>query len=55
MPYFNRRNELSLQQKCVMWGMRVVVPKTLQRGVLHELHEGHQGIARVKELARSYV
>ena len=29
-PYFNRREELSLENDCVLWGIRVVVPKKLQ-------------------------
>lgn len=38
-----------------MLGMRVVVPKTLRILLLAELHQGYQGIVRIKELARSYV
>ena len=38
-----------------MWGIRVIVPKKLQEDVLKELHRDHQGIARMKANARSYV
>ncbi|XP_049523015.1 uncharacterized protein K02A2.6-like [Dermacentor silvarum] len=38
-----------------MLGTRVVVPAKLQGFVLDELHDGHPGIVRSKELARSYV
>ena len=38
-----------------MWGIRVVVSRKLQDHVLHELHREHQGIARMKANARSYV
>lgn len=38
-----------------MLGTRVVVPTKLQGFVLDELHDGHPGIVRSKELARSYV
>ena len=54
-PYFNRREELSLENDCVLWGIRVVVPKKLQNRVLEELHQTHLGIAKTKALARSHV
>ncbi|KAL1436929.1 hypothetical protein MTO96_049226 [Rhipicephalus appendiculatus] len=38
-----------------MLGTRVVVPAKLQGFVLDELHDGHPGIVRSKELARSYL
>ena len=40
-PYFYRRNELTLEEDCVLWGARVVVPKKLQERVLEELHTIH--------------
>ena len=49
-----RRNELSTDQKCVLWGIRVVVPPSLRDRLLDELHYTHQGISRSKALARSY-
>ena len=54
-PYWNRRNELTVEGACVMWGIRVIVPKKLQQKVLEELHKEHQGIVRMKATARSYV
>ena len=54
-PYFVRRNELTIHQGCIMWGIRVVVPQKLQPTVLNELHTGHFGIVRMKSLARSFV
>ncbi|KAM7288053.1 uncharacterized protein ISCGN_031742 [Ixodes scapularis] len=53
--YSARRSELTWHQNCLLWGMRVVIPKGLRERVLDELHEGHPGIVRMKELARSYV
>ncbi|KAL1468048.1 hypothetical protein MTO96_041738 [Rhipicephalus appendiculatus] len=38
-----------------MFGMRVIVPAKLRSLLLDELHEGHPGIVRSKQLARSYV
>lgn len=54
-PFFHRRCELSLQQGCLVLGTRVVIPKRYQSFMLEELHQGHPGIVRTKELARSYV
>ena len=54
-PYFLRRNELTLEEDCVLWGARVIVPKKLQERALEELHTTHFGIAKTKALARSHV
>ena len=55
-PYWTRRSELTVECGCLLWGVRVVVPyNKLQQQVLKELHEGHPGIVRMKNLARSYV
>ena len=54
-PFFSKRHELSIFHGCIMWGVRVVVPHTLRNQILHELHEGHIGIVKMKGLARSYV
>ncbi|CDW61370.1 Reverse transcriptase family protein, partial [Trichuris trichiura] len=53
--YFTKRNELTVHKKCLLWGNRVVIPKTGQQRVLNELHLSHPGIVRMKALARSYV
>lgn len=54
-PYFNRKNELYEELGCVMWGHRVVIPRTCTDKVLRELHDAHMGINKTKLLARSYV
>ena len=54
-PFWTRRDELTIECNCVMWGIRVIVPKRHQDQVLHELHQEHQGIARMKAVARSHV
>ena len=55
MPYFRRKFELTLQDGCVIWGKRVVIPKPLRDQLLKGLHVGHVGICRMKALARSYI
>ena len=52
-PYHTRQNELALENGCVMWGVRVIVPKMLQEQVLHELHRSHPGIAGQCQSVRS--
>ena len=52
-PFFHRRYELSIEQDCLLWGIRVVIPTRYQKDLLEELHVGYPGIVRMKELARS--
>ena len=54
-PFFIRRDELSVEQGCLMWGMRVIIPPNLRRPVLNELHWAHPGAARMKSMAPSHV
>ena len=52
-PYYERCNELTVHQECILWGIRVVIPNKLQDRVLKELHDGHLGVVKMKALARS--
>lgn len=54
-PYYSKCSELTTEQGCIMWGMRVVVPKKLQNKILTELHDSHLGVVKVKSLARQHV
>ena len=54
-PYKNRHSELTVEGGYVMWGIHAIVPNKLRQAVLDMLHEGHQGIVRMKSLAHSYV
>ena len=36
-PFKNKKLELSLEDGCILWGTRVVIPKTLQNKVLSML------------------
>ena len=53
-PYYERKNELTVHQGCILWGMRVVIPSKPQKRVLDELHDSHQGKVKIKALSRSY-
>ncbi|CAL8135317.1 unnamed protein product [Orchesella dallaii] len=54
-PYFAHRNEYTVEQGTILWGLRVVVPAALQASVLQQLHETHPGVVRMKSIARQYV
>ena len=50
-----RQTELTVERGCLMWGCRVIVPPNLRAKVLSELHSGHQGMVKMKQLSRMYV
>ncbi len=54
-PYFNRKEELGVQDGCLLWGARVIVPPRVRSPVMELLHEAHPGVSRIKSLARSYM
>ena len=54
-PFYRRKEELTVQDGCLMWGSRVIIPPKLQTQVLTELHKGHLGMVKIKALARSYL
>ena len=53
-PFAHRRNELTTEGDCLLWGTRVVIPSKLREAVLKDLHQGHPGVSRMKALARSH-
>ena len=54
-PFNQRREELSVEDGCLLRGSRVIVPPSLWGKVLDQLHDGHPGIGKMKALARQYV
>ena len=54
MPYFKRRNKLSIERGIILWGIRVVIPPKFRKVLVDELHSEHHGIVRMKMLARGY-
>ncbi|XP_034561964.1 uncharacterized protein K02A2.6 [Notolabrus celidotus] len=54
-PFLKRRLELSVRSGCLLWGRRVIIPQSLRKKMLQQLHAGHSGIVRMKEIARSYL
>ena len=53
--FFHKRNELTIEAGCILWGSRVIIPSRDRQALLSELHGGHVGSSRMKELARSYL
>ena len=54
-PYWRRRHELTIEDDCLLWGTRVVVPQQLRANLLEELHRDHSGMSCMKTVARSYL
>ena len=54
-PFVRRKLEMSVEQECLVWGRRVIIPPNLRNKILKDLHEAHPGVSRMKTLARSYV
>ena len=42
--YFNKCHEITVEDGCLLWGIRVIIPKQLRERALHELHAGHPEI-----------
>ena len=46
--YLIRKQELAVQDGCILWGAHVVIPPQGQEQVVTELHVAHPGISRMK-------
>ena len=53
--YFSRKQDFVVDQGCVIFKYRIVVPYALQKKILEEVHEGHLGINKMKSLSRNYI
>lgn len=53
--YFIRKESICIDQGCLIWGYRVIIPKSLRLLILKEIHDGHPGIVKMKQIARNYV
>ena len=54
-PFHVRRNELTVEQGCVLWGLRVLIPTEYRERLLMDLHAEHPGMGRMKALARGFL
>lgn len=53
-PFKARKDELTIEQDCIMWGYRVVISGKLKELVIKELHATHSGVVKMKAVARSF-
>ena len=54
-PYYNRKDQLTTEQGCILWGFRVVIPEKFRERLLNQIHEEHPGMCKMKALARCYL
>ena len=52
-PFYQRKDQLSTDQGCLLWGLRVIIPTNVQARLLNELHTTHPGVVKMKAIARS--
>ena len=54
-PYWCFRDELCIDDGILFKGMQAIIPKSLQQEFLQNIHEGHLGITRCQQRARTSV
>nr|XP_049462311.1 uncharacterized protein K02A2.6-like [Anopheles coluzzii]XP_049462313.1 uncharacterized protein K02A2.6-like [Anopheles coluzzii]XP_049462317.1 uncharacterized protein K02A2.6-like [Anopheles coluzzii]XP_049462318.1 uncharacterized protein K02A2.6-like [Anopheles coluzzii]XP_049462319.1 uncharacterized protein K02A2.6-like [Anopheles coluzzii] len=55
MRYKAPEAKYTLTANCLMFEHRVVIPASLRKAIMNDLHAAHIGIVKMKGLARSYV
>ena len=53
--YFSVRLELTVQDRLLLRGNRLVIPSSMQPKIIQYLHAGHQGITKCRERAKNSV
>ena len=54
-PYWNYRDELTIESGILMKNSKVLIPETLRQKYLIQIHQGHQGIEACRSRAREFV
>jgi len=54
-PYKKVSDDLCYHQGLLMKGSRLVIPSSLQKSILERIHEGHQGIVKCRERAKTSI
>ena len=54
-PYWNYRDELTIEKGILMKNSKVLIPETLKQKYLMQIHQGHQGIEACRSRAREFV
>lgn len=44
--FFERKCEITVEQNCLMWGYRLIIPQKYKHYVLSELHSTHMGLLK---------
>ena len=44
---------MTVEDGCILWGQRVVIPQQHRQSMVDEVHVGHPGVCRMKAIARS--
>ena len=53
-PYKRKSTELSIEDDCVVWGTRVIIPPAGRAKILAELHEAHPGARPNERVGKGY-
>lgn len=53
--YFRLKDKLSTEDDCLYFGNSLVIPEILKEHLLKQLHNSHEGVVRMKMLARGIV
>lgn len=53
--FYQRKDELSIEAQCLLWGNKMIIPAKLRHQVMEELHTSHPGMVCMKGLARAHV
>lgn len=54
-PYFTRKQDLSVELGCLDYKYRIEIPNSLQKQILDEIHDGHLGMNKIKNLPRNFL
>lgn len=53
--YLRHRDEIGNEEDCLTLANKIIIPEVYREQIMSLLHMGHQGIVKMKQLARSYV
>ena len=54
-PFLYHKNELAVEDNCLIEGNRVAIPFQFRQKLLTELYNNHTGLVRMEAPAQSYV
>ena len=54
-PYWNYRDELSIEKGIILRGERIVIPESMHKEMLKRIHNSHLGIGKCQRRAKDLV